>query len=413
MMVNALCRRLGSLEAQDRVFKESSKPTTANRGKAAPPEPWAGIYSLGQRKKASLLLDAFAFCSGLKAYRSGGKEALVPFVKGAKKRILGFSLGLLASPPPAGRLEVAFSAGGFLGAGEAADRCEAQMLKTGVEMALRNSPMHVVLRAMSAYLGFSVQEQVDAWLKSQASPRRLSESDLLIPGDLPDLLAARTGDPGILFRAYRLAGPSLAAAALAGCPRETVRAMESACLNELGSLYLEEEIEASLSRLSSDELVDAQEAFRALIQSLQEESPAMAAEIQENVWENGMDKSLSEDVSLLVIELEDKLLRSVLAQADPKLIASLLQTMSPMAHDRLFSLMPPSKAKKVLQALEDSDPLGPVELVRKAQLFAQKILGELAPKGKSMGKGGAKGTGKALPLQARVRELLSAILSRD
>jgi len=244
---------------------------------------------------------------------------------------------------------------------------------------------------------------------NQVSPRKLPETDLLIPGDLPDLLSARTGDPGTLFRAYRLAGPTLAAAALAGCPKESIRILEKAALNELGSSYLEDEIVSSLSRLSSDELVDAQEAFCALLQSLQGESESMAREIQENAWESGMDKGLAEDVSLLIMELEDKLLRSVLSQADPNLTAALLQTMSPMAHDRVFSLLAASKGKKVLQALEDSNPLGQVELVRKAQLFAQKILGELAPRGK----GGGKGAGKILPLQAKVRELLSAILSRD
>jgi hypothetical protein len=79
--------------------------------------------------------------------------------------------------------------------------------------------------------------------------------------------------------------------------------------------------------------------------------------------------------------------------------------MEPIAHDRLFTSIGSNKGKKILDALEASAPLNTNELTRLAQTFAQKVLAEIAPKSKTLG--------RSFPLPARVRQLLSAILSRE
>ena len=59
----------------------------------------------------------------------------------------------------------------------------------------------------------------------------------------------------------------------------------------------------------------------------------------------------------------------------------------------------------ILDALENSVPLSNNELTRRAQIFAQKILSEIAPRNTTLG--------KSLPLPAKLRQLLTSILSRE
>ena len=218
-----------------------------------------------------------------------------------------------------------------------------------------------------------------------------------------NLVAEFGGNEGMLSQTFRLAGPRLTAAALAGCPVDTAETMKRGALSGLGGLLLDTEITDARNRLSSDELADAQDALCALLGSLKE--PSRRLEGSEEVVGRGLDKNLVSDLSELIMELDDRALRTVVTAIEPELAAALIQTMTPVAHDRLFSSVPPSRSKRILDALEEAVPLGAVELTRSAQLFAQKVLAELVPR--------AKPLGKAVPLPARLREVLTAILSRE
>jgi len=106
------------------------------------------------------------------------------------------------------------------------------------------------------------------------------------------------------------------------------------------------------------------------------------------------------------MELDERILKSVVASLDPALLASLIQAMEPIAHDRLFSCAPSSRSKKILNALEASQALSLNELTRRAQIFAQKVLSELAPKVR-------QSSAKSLQLSASLRQHLTSILSRE
>ena len=236
------------------------------------------------------------------------------------------------------------------------------------------------------------------------SQRTEEDEELIIPGDLSEILSDTRLSPGQIDMAVRMAGNQLMAASLAGCPRQTVDLVKTLSYSRLGGALLDWNIREARARLSSDELSDAQSAFLELLGSLDEPNPA---ELRQEDWSSGIDESLVADISNLIMELDERILKSVVAALDPALIASLIQAMEPIAHDRLFSCAPSSRSKKILNALEVAQALSLNEITRRAQIFAQKVLSELTPKTSK------RGAGRSLQLSASLRQNLTSILSRE
>jgi hypothetical protein len=320
-----------------------------------------------------------------------------------KRRILKFSLSLIASSIQQDKVRQSFITAGLLGKDSPGDECEAYMLVTGTSLALQNVHPIIIMRAMTAYLGFSYFTATEEWLIQKLGTKIPDTEELIIPSELPDAIAFSDKNPGPLVQAVRLAGLQLLAAAFAGCPKETCQTIKGLAFNPLGSIILDDEMENARNRLSSDELSDAQHAFLELMESLKDSTSMMVTE--EESWKKSINEGLTGEISELILELDSRVLRSVISSLDPRLVASLIQTMEPIAHDRLFTSIGSNKGKKILDALEASAPLNTNELTRLAQTFAQKVLAEIAPKSKTLG--------RSFPLPARVRQLLSAILSRE
>jgi len=392
MIVNALCRTY--------VFLHFPK-----KEEAPPKGDWQGetLFGLGARRTTSALEMAKKFVSAVVEIQKGGKDKLPEILQTEKKKSLRFSLSLLASPLPFEKIAKAFAEAGLTGGDDGDEECENKMLMTGVRFALKNAHPIVIMRAMTAFLGFSVFDAAETWLIQRFGTKGGEWEELIVPGELPDLVADLGGTAGILSQATRLAGPRLTAAALAGCPKETVEAMKGVSSNELGCILMDSEIIDARTSLSSDELADAQDAFCALLESLKESQHK--PETLEEEWGKALDKNLVSDLSELIMVLDDKSLHTIVMALEPKLAAALIQTMTSIAHDRLLSSVAQGRGKKILNALEAASPLGTIELTRNAQIFAQKVLSELVPKVKS--------PGKAFPLPTKLRQLLTAILSRE
>lgn len=362
-------------------------------------------FSPTQRKADSLLTLCFRFVEAVSAFRLDGREALAVPIREEKRRSLKIALSLIASQAPPESVRPAFGTSGLGFSHVPSERCETEMLIAGTEAALRGAHPVVIARLMSAYLGVDAFAKAEAWLTERFRAIESDDRDLIIPGDLPEVLLGFGDRPGALALAARLAGPPLVSAACAGCPRESVRALAQAAYNELGTAVLEDGMRAARARLSSDELADAQNAFLALIESVSdspEASPGGAADTERT---ESADRSLVSEISSLVMELDEKLLKSVVSALDPRIIASMLQAMEPLAHDRLFSCAASGKGKKILDALEAASPQGAAEITRNAQLFSQKVLAEVTPRGKSRS--------RTLALPAQVRASLSALLGRE
>jgi hypothetical protein len=372
-------------------------------GADKPADPWPTVYALSARKTASCLESAKRFSLALEHYRAEGKARLEEEMRDEKRRLLKFSYSVLAAAMPLEQVRRAFAAAGFIGKAPPEEECEAEMLIAGVKLALKNAHPIVAMRAMTAYLGYSVFDDTERWILERFGSKRDGSEELIIPGDLPDLLLGREASPGAISQAARIAGPQLVSACLAGCPKEAIDYVLSLICTPVGAILLEGEIRSARNRLSSEELSDAQNAFLELLSSIGGTPRPQPGE--EGQWSPEIDRSLVIDVSGLILELDEHLLKIVLTALDPKLLASLMQAMEPMAHDRLLSTIAPGKSRKVLDALERAVPLSNIELTRNAQIFAQRVLAEIAPK--------ARPFGKSLSLPARIRQVLSSILSRE
>jgi hypothetical protein len=358
-------------------------------------------------KKTDTLLEiARRFVSALAEFRVSGREVLGEIAQEEKRKSLKLAYSIISAGQPEASVRSAFALAGIGLKGSTLDPREVEMLISGTKLALRQVHPIAIMRMMTAYIGFSCFEDTEKWLKEKFGTRQASgrnNDELIIPGDLPEVILNGTQSAGEIDLAVRLAGPQLVAAACAGCPREAIERIKSAAYDDLGAIMLEAEIAAARDRLSSDELADTQNAFLELLGSVQTNSADLLADDDRRT--ETIDPLLVAEVSGLVLELDEKLLRIVSMSLDARTIADLIQAMEPIAHDRLFSCLPGARGKRILDALESAVPLATPELTRKAQIFAQRVLSEIAPKGTSFR--------KPLTLPAKVRDLLSSILSRE
>ena len=297
MIINSLCL------AQDRL-PSPSEPSGQN------------FPALKPRTIQACLELAKKFVTTIQRYRSEGKEALLAATREEKKKNLKYAYSLVASGMPQENVASAFARAGFLEAESSKDEFDSAMLLTGVQLALKNVHPIAIMRAMTAYLGFAVYEEVGSWLAQRYSSPIRQEEELLLPGELADAVYAFTDDPGSLGQAIRLAGLPLLAAASAGCPDETLSIIKSVGFNSLGSALLDDEIQNARSRLSSDELSDAQHAFLTLLGSLKELVPKGI--VEEEAWKRSMDAGLVSEVSELILNLDARILKTVISAMDAR-----------------------------------------------------------------------------------------------
>lgn len=363
--------------------------------------------NLDYHERDLLLDEAKRFVHVIIQTRNGDKQALPSAIREEKRKPLRFAYSLIMASTSPAYIRQAFHTAGLTATRDQAECCEIEMLIVGTELALKSAHPIVIMQTMAAFLGFSVFDATHDWLLEHLQTKTRSE-ELILPGDLPEIILNGEKSDGEIARAVRVAGPDLAAATFSGCPNEVIDYIKSICFDDLGSVLFDDNIDDARTRLSSDEIADAQNAFYELLESFSANTgntKIVAHEEAEEVRKSKVDESLVSDVSNLILELDDKVLKSVLASLSPKTIASLVQMMQPMAHDRVFSTIPSGREKKVLDAIEGSAPLNQVELTRTAQLFAQKVLSTVSPHSKSLQ--------KPLELPTKVRQLLSSILGRE
>ena len=402
MIINSLARTHRAL------YRHGGLPLPEKSGPDhlpdAPQESWPTIFGSSSRRTALYLESAKRFVLTVSQYQAEGKDQLLATMHDEKKKLHKFAYSLIASSSPVEYVRSAFVTAGLSGKAPPQEECEAEMIIAGTQLALISAHPIVIMRTMTAYLGFSVFDDTEKWLMEHFDSDEKQDEELIIPGDLSEIMPGKNADPGLIAHAVRLAGPQLIAAALAGCPRETIDYLTGLAYTPVGKILLDWNIANARNKLSSEELSDAQNAFVELLTAFHDEASSAVGRDEEN-WPMDVDEGLVSDISNLILELDEHVLRSVISSIDPKLAASLIQTMEPIAHDRLFSSVASSKSKKILDALEASVPLSTNELTRRAQIFAQKVLSEIAPRTKTLG--------KSLPLPAKVRQLLTAILSRE
>ncbi len=360
-----------------------------------------------QKSEADQLMAmAKVFAGYIATLREKGKEAFGKAIADEKRRKLKFCLRILLESQPTVNLQQSFLSGGMLVARDAHEALETAMYFQGTSSALKNSHPAVVLKVMSAFLGVEASAQADEWIAERYKHRSALEEELILPGDMPDIILSNLGNTARLERTIRLAGPQLAGTALSGCPREILSQLEHRIFSTCGTILLHHDIEVARADYSSDEIADAQNAFMELLETMKiSEMEETSGMIEPEKQKMPQDPLLVADLSNLIMETEEKLLKDILIKLSPQAIAVIVQGVEPAAHDRIFSTLPAGKARRVLDALEASTGIDTLTLTRNAQIFAQQILSEISQHHKI--------TAKQLPITGRLRQLLSAILSRE
>ena len=139
-----------------------------------------------------------------------------------RRKTLRFGLDLLAQGQDAESLDQAYELEPVFRELDPGTRLELTMVRKGlVSIAAREHPF-VALRRMTAFLGFEYFEKAETWMAERIRRRKKRNQPLLVPGDLPDVIRNLAVDGASLERALREGGRSLASAALAGCPQESL-----------------------------------------------------------------------------------------------------------------------------------------------------------------------------------------------
>jgi hypothetical protein len=229
---------------------------------------------------------------------------------------------------------------------------ERAMVDSGCRALANNEHYSVVMRRMTAFLGPEYFDKAEAWLTERSKRRKARAESLVVPGELPDVIRILAMDKRNLERALRASGRDIAAAALAGCPQESMD-LARPLYGKIGAAALEDEAAHQRARLSGDEIAQAQAAFLEVLRNLEERGELRL----------GPEEELSADPAFVaaltraVLGLDAAVIKGAFRQAEGALVATAMQGMEPQAHDRILEVLSKKEMKRILDAIDDTDPL--------------------------------------------------------
>ena len=209
MIINSLCL------AHQTLYRRGRTPFQAQRDekrKAVERKPieqvniWPTIFGSNPRRIILHLESAKRFVLAISEYQSAGKEQFLATMHDEKRKLHKFAYSIIASSAPVDYVRPAFETAGLSGKEAAQEECEAEMLITGTELALKNAHPIVIMRAMTAFLGFSVFDRVEKWLIEHFENKGAQDEVLIIPGDLPEIIPGRGTNPGLVAQSIRPCG---------------------------------------------------------------------------------------------------------------------------------------------------------------------------------------------------------------
>lgn len=330
------------------------------RWKAAP---------VSRQKKDALFELACRIAGIAEKARQGDHAALAAAAKAERRKALRFGLELLADGAEAEALDLAFDLDPGFRDLEAADRLELALTRKGLfSIAAREHPF-VALRRTAALLGFEYLDKAEAWMQASVKKRKRRNQPLLVPGDLPDLVRTLAVDGSSLERALRAGGRSLSAAALAGCPQESVDLAVPA-FGPIGGAILADDAFYLRGKLSGDEIAQAQSAVLDVVASLEEGGEVELSE-EEQLYG---DPAFVEELSRAVLAAGEKPLKAYCKGLDARLLAMAMQGMEPSAHEQILGLLTKKEENRVLDAIDAMILLPRREIEEAGRAFAGGLL---------------------------------------
>jgi Flagellar motor switch protein len=343
------------------------------------------------RQKKDALFDLASRIGGIAADARGSDSAVAKAAAAEKRKGAKAGLEILATGADPATFERAYAESVAMpGADDPGSQLEWLLVRAGLRGIAADEHYSIVMRRMAAYLGPDYFDKAEAWLSERAKKRRSRGESLVFPGELPDVVRILAMDKRNLERVVRVAGHEIAAAALAGCPQESMDLVRP-LFGKIGATALEDDAVHLRARLSSDEIEQAQAAFLEVLRSLDERGELSLGPEEELV----ADPSFVTALTKAVLGIDPTIIKSAFRQIEGALIATAMQGMEPEAHDRILGSLPKKETKRILNAIDEADPLPKRAVQGAGKLLAERLF-EAA--------GAAKAPKAALERLAAVRD---------
>ncbi len=309
------------------------------------------IRTVSRRKKDALFALA-ARVSVLSDQARGARAALARAAASERRKPLKAGLEIAATGADAETLDRGLAAAAPRPRSDPGAELEWLLVRSGLRGIASYEHYSVIMRRMTAFLGLEYYDKAEAWLSERARRRRARSESLVVPGELPDVIRMLAMDKRNLERALRASGRDIAAAALAGCPEESVD-LARPLYARIGAAALEDDAAHLRSRLSGDEIAQAQAAFLEVVRNLEESGELRMGPEDELTADPAFVASLTK----AVLSLDSSLLKGAFRAAEGTLVATAMQGMEPEAHDRILETLSKKDINRILDAIDDADPL--------------------------------------------------------
>lgn len=306
---------------------------------------------VSRRKKDALFVLA-ARIGILAEQARSSSTALARAADGERRKPLKAGLELVAAGANSDGLDRGLEASVPRPRSDPGAELEWMLVRSGLRGIADDEHYSVIMRRMTAFLGPEYFDKAEVWLTDRARRRRVHSEILVVPGELPDVMRILAMDKRNLERALRAAGRDIAAAALAGCPQESMD-LARPLYGKIGASALEDDAAQLRSRLSGDEIEQAQAAFLEVVRNLEERGELRLSPEDEL----SADPAFVAALTKAVLGLDPSLIKSTFRTVEGILIATAMQGMEPEAHDHILETLSKKEIKRILDAIDNSDPL--------------------------------------------------------
>jgi hypothetical protein len=304
------------------------------------------------RRKKDALFKLAARVSALADQARGSSAVLARAAASERRRPLKAGLELAATGADAETLDRGLAASAPRPRSDPGAELEWMLVRAGLRGMAAYEHYSVIMRRMTAFLGLDYYDRAEAWLAERAKRRRGRPESLVVPGELPDVIRILAMDKRNLERAIRASGRDIAAAALAGCPQESLD-LARPLYARIGAAALEDDAAHLRSRLSGDEIAQAQAAFLEVVRNLEERGELRLGPEDEL----SADPAFVAALTKVVLSIDPGLLKGAFRAAEGTLVATAMQGMEPEAHDRILETLSKKDINRILDAIDDTDPL--------------------------------------------------------
>jgi hypothetical protein len=335
---------------------------------------WAAP-AVSRQKKEALLGLAGRIAVVAEEYRSGEVRAPARAAKTERRKALRIALGLVAEGSDAETIARSLAALPAFKEPDPGTALELCVTLSGVAGMLAGEHPYILMRKMSAYLGSELFDKAEAWILARLKRRRY-RTDSLVPGELPDVVRSLALDRRCLERALRAAGREIAAAALAGCPQESMDLVKP-LYGAIGGAAIEDDAAYLRVRLSGDEISEAQTAFLEIVRSLEERGELELGDEDEL----STDPAFVNEFTKAILALDEKLVRAAMRGVEGGILAVAMQGMEPSAHDRILGSLSKKEERRILDAIDGADPLPRRAIHEAGRWLAERLIAAASPGG--------------------------------